>query len=75
MSALPEIILSPWKDSLGMVPAGGACGLPGNYLSTASTEVPEGRRPICPIRNTPPPSLLLVYSLVSFLFSQPERLI
>lgn len=48
MSAFPEISVSPWQDSLGAVPAEGACGIAENYLYAPSAEIPGGGSPFVP---------------------------
>lgn len=48
MSAFPKISVFPWQDSLGTVPAEGACGMAENYLYAASTEIPGGGGPFVP---------------------------
>lgn len=53
MSAFPEISVSPWQDSLGTVPAEGACGMAENYLYAALAEMPGGKGPFVPKEHSP----------------------
>lgn len=74
MSAFPEISVSPWQDSLGAVPAEGACGMAENYLYAASAEIPGGGGPFVPKGTLPRACYWPVFDFFSF-FSQTERLI
>lgn len=71
MSAFPEISVFPWQDSLGTVPAEGACGMAESYLYAASTEIPGGGGPFVPQGTLP--ELLLACSLTFFLSSVKMR--
>lgn len=65
MSAFPEISIFSWQDSLGTVPAEGACGMAENHLYAASTEISGGGGPFVPQGTLP--KLLLACPLTSFL--------
>lgn len=74
MSVFPEISVFPWQDSLGTVPAEGACGMAENHLYAASTEIPGGGGPFIPQGTLPQAVIGLSFDFFSF-SSQNERLI
>lgn len=67
MSAFPEISVFPWQDSLGTVPAEGACGMAENYCTLPPLKYQEEKAHLYHKEHSP--ELSLAYPLTSFLSS------